>query len=1021
MSVREFAAHLGVNDAAVSNWERRGIEAKLRYETQQILDTELARSQPDVVARFEFILRSETDRDSSGGAPVPGGAMTGEPHLGARSKPRTTVLLDTSGTALFEAQYRIEHAAVARFRQFLGSTARVFVLAGGVGSGKSCLARYLVRDCHDLADFQLHTCSPQPSAATDLATEILRYASLPSGPDALLTLEGATDTLPCPCVVVIDGIASEEQLSFIGRQVDGILRQTNSNQLRFVLVARTPPELDLSAFPILAASAFSSASTPQSAAYALTPWSKTTTREWWDHTRSENEIPFARLPEPLQSLATIPLYSQMLHSAGGVVQAGTGNGVANGFHLIGHCVRTVLGRNGQAIEPTVDNLARIARELTPTALPAGLASASETAIDLAELPSSTRPLLDRAPDGRPRFTHDIFRAYFLAVQIAELMADRGRSSATVTAFNELADRASQSAADRNVFEFVVCALDSRAPHLIELIASAPSITIDIALPMLVETMATTGVTMGDVVRSAAQRCTQAKTRALTKAVLATPNLPEILGDQHPSWVVGQLRTHGSEIWPDIAGHVEAILNIEVSTLIVSHLDLESATEAAFLARYFDLFTDPGHDPQGVIHQLVHHLDWRVRAALGEALPRYGAPSSEQVTSSIEQLVRDDDYKVRASLARSISALDTPTAHQVFRRLLTDSNWHVREQALQGLLAGRQNSLPDPTFADAVNFVIATEASWLRPPVHVSKLATRIQLLSGISTPDSLPAGSIGLVGLLKEMRSGWIALPPELERSLVNEGARSAHWLTAHEANAVQRRYEPGVSNIQEQYRRRRGKHSLQIALDVHTLDRAVEIAQVAQKAGADFVEVGDPLIKREGVTAIETIKQCAPDTAVVAEMMSADWGRDQVELAAEAGADVVLLIGPASIASVSTAVAAARRLGVALTLDVAPQHATPTWLRDMERTGIDGFVVTTNIDLGVGSTHPLATAAEIRRCSQLPVAVSGGFSPGDDALNSDEWDIAIIGRSVADAVVPADTVSQLARLARKIRTKEDL
>lgn len=39
---------------------------------------------------------------------------------------------------------------------------------------------------------------------------------------------------------------------------------------------------------------------------------------------------------------------------------------------------------------------------------------------------------------------------------------------------------------------------------------------------------------------------------------------------------------------------------------------------------------------------------------------------------------------------------------------------------------------------------------------------------------------------------------------------------------------------------------------------------------------------------------------AVVAEMMSADWGRDQVAIAAEAGADVVLLIGPATSANVS-------------------------------------------------------------------------------------------------------------------------
>ncbi|MEV0569773.1 hypothetical protein [Dactylosporangium sp. NPDC050588] len=50
-------------------------------------------------------------------------------------------------------------------------------------------------------------------------------------------------------------------------------------------------------------------------------------------------------------------------------------------------------------------------------------------------------------------------------------------------------------------------------------------------------------------------------------------------------------------------------------------------------------------------------------------------------------------------------------------------------------------------------------------------------------------------------------------------------------------------------------------------------------------------------------IKQTVPDAILVAEMMSADWCREQVILAAEAGADIVLLIGPATVANVSVAV----------------------------------------------------------------------------------------------------------------------
>jgi hypothetical protein len=78
-----------------------------------------------------------------------------------------------------------------------------------------------------------------------------------------------------------------------------------------------------------------------------------------------------------------------------------------------------------------------------------------------------------------------------------------------------------------------------------------------------------------------------------------------------------------------------------------------------------------------------------------------------------------------------------------------------------------------------------------------------------------------------------------------------------------------------------------------------------------------------------------------------------------------------------------------------------------MERAGVDGFVVTTNIDLGVGGNHPLATARTIRTCSRLPVAVSGGFSAADDTLAANaDWDIAIVGRSIVDVVDPAEIVT---------------
>jgi transcriptional regulator with XRE-family HTH domain len=53
MSVRQFAEHLGYNDAAVSNWERRGALSRLRTQTQRDLDAALKLAGDEACQRFE--------------------------------------------------------------------------------------------------------------------------------------------------------------------------------------------------------------------------------------------------------------------------------------------------------------------------------------------------------------------------------------------------------------------------------------------------------------------------------------------------------------------------------------------------------------------------------------------------------------------------------------------------------------------------------------------------------------------------------------------------------------------------------------------------------------------------------------------------------------------------------------------------------------------------------------------------------------------------------------------------------
>jgi hypothetical protein len=72
MSVREFAAHLGVSDRMVSKWEAAGESIHPRPMNQAALDTSLAQCTPEAQARFTASLDGLT--------PIPTQTAVGSEH-----------------------------------------------------------------------------------------------------------------------------------------------------------------------------------------------------------------------------------------------------------------------------------------------------------------------------------------------------------------------------------------------------------------------------------------------------------------------------------------------------------------------------------------------------------------------------------------------------------------------------------------------------------------------------------------------------------------------------------------------------------------------------------------------------------------------------------------------------------------------------------------------------------------------------------------------------------------------------
>ncbi len=91
MSVRAYAAHLGVTVSTVSNWDSRGILAHLRTETQQMLDTDLAQASIDIQQRFAAILADRNGATVQRGRQLPDAQQPATPDALAVLLPASDV------------------------------------------------------------------------------------------------------------------------------------------------------------------------------------------------------------------------------------------------------------------------------------------------------------------------------------------------------------------------------------------------------------------------------------------------------------------------------------------------------------------------------------------------------------------------------------------------------------------------------------------------------------------------------------------------------------------------------------------------------------------------------------------------------------------------------------------------------------------------------------------------------------------------------------------------------------------
>lgn len=167
----------------------------------------------------------------------------------------------------------------------------------------------------------------------------------------------------------------------------------------------------------------------------------------------------------------------------------------------------------------------------------------------------------------------------------------------------------------------------------------------------------------------------------------------------------------------------------------------------------------------------------------------------------------------------------------------------------------------------------------------------------------------------------------------------------------------------------------LQVALDLTDIEQAISIAEKAARGGAHWLEVGTPLIKKEGMRAVELLKRRFPDRKIVADLKTMDTGALEVEMAARHGADVVSILGVADDKTIKDAVEVARRYGIRVMVDLIGVKDKVKRAKELEKMGVHYILVHTGIDEQVQGKSPMEDLEKVVKAVNVPVAVAGGLN----------------------------------------------
>ncbi len=218
---------------------------------------------------------------------------------------------------------------------------------------------------------------------------------------------------------------------------------------------------------------------------------------------------------------------------------------------------------------------------------------------------------------------------------------------------------------------------------------------------------------------------------------------------------------------------------------------------------------------------------------------------------------------------------------------------------------------------------------------------------------------------------------PDVE-TLMYEKDRAAHAVMGFK---VQRLWDPPY---------------LQVAIDLVDMRQVEKVLAELPQNDHLLIEAGTPLIKKFGIDVISRIRDRRPSAFVIADLKTLDTGNLEARMAADAGADAVVVSGLAPLSTIERAIRDTKKTGIYSVVDMLNVDDP---VAVIERLSVTPDVVELHRAIDAEEVeHAWGDIPAIREAGgeRLLVATAGGIRQHNvqDALRAGA-DILVVGRAI--------------------------